>query len=124
MPRPILKSAAIAPEALTAMGKFHPEVVSTVSQAIAKDSVVVIGMAMNPFVKKAKTALTKAGIEFNYLEFGGYTSQWKERLAIKLWSGFPTFPQVFVNGVLIGGANDAVKLISSGKLKAKAIRKS
>jgi monothiol glutaredoxin len=31
---------------------------------------------------------------------------WKKRLAIKLWTGWPTFPQIFHKGVLIGGAKD------------------
>ncbi|HEY0845709.1 MAG TPA: glutaredoxin, partial [Noviherbaspirillum sp.] len=29
--------------------------------------------------------------------------------------GWPTFPMVFVNGVLVGGANDLQKLIESGE---------
>ena len=87
------------------------------SQAVAKEPVVVVGMAQNPYVKKAKSALSKAGIEYKYLEYGSYLGQWKERLAIKLWSGYPTFPQVFVNGVLIGGADESIKLIASGVLQ-------
>jgi hypothetical protein len=37
-------------------------------------------------------------VAHTYLEYGSYFSKWKERLAIKLWSGWPTFPQVFVDG--------------------------
>jgi monothiol glutaredoxin len=36
---------------------------------------------------------------------------WQERLAIKMWSGWSTYPQVFVKGILIGGASDLKKLI-------------
>jgi hypothetical protein len=50
-------------------------------------------MAQNPHVKRVRTALTEAGIEFTYLEHGSYFSKWKERLAIKFWSGWPMFPQ-------------------------------
>ena len=44
-------------------------------------------------------------------------SAWKPRLAIKMWSGWPTFPQVFINGTLVGGATDVESLVQSGKLQ-------
>ena len=43
----------------------------------------------------------------------------KKRLAIKLWSGWPTFPQVFVRGVLIGGNDETRRAIADGSLKAR-----
>ena len=33
-----------------------------------------------------------AGIDFYYLEYGSYFSQWHRRLALKMWTGWPTFP--------------------------------
>ena len=119
MSRPLLPVQALAPEAAKALSAFHPEVVRAVSDAVSKDKVVVVGMAQNPFVKKARVALQKAGVEFTYLEYGSYLSQWKQRLAIKLWSGWPTFPQVYVKGTLIGGANDTIKAIADGSLKKR-----
>ncbi|HSQ67463.1 MAG TPA: glutaredoxin domain-containing protein, partial [Polyangiaceae bacterium] len=77
---------------------------------------VVVGMAQNPHVKNVRKALAKAGIEFKYVEYGSYLSKWKERLAIKLWSGWPTFPQVFVKGVLLGGEDLTLAAISDGSL--------
>ncbi len=117
MTRPMLAVQSLSPEADKAMNRFHTEVVKAVREAVEKEKVVVVGMSLNPFVKKATKALTKAGVEFKYLEYGGYLSQWKQRLAIKLWSGWPTFPQVFVRGVLIGGANDTIQAIEDGSLK-------
>ena len=46
-----------------------------------------------------------------------YLNTWRRRNALKMWSGWPTFPMVFVKGVLVGGADDMVKLIASGELK-------
>jgi monothiol glutaredoxin len=89
--------------ALTAIQKFHSEVIQEVEAAVQKNKIVVVGMSMNPFVGKAKKVLADSGKEFKYIEYGGYFSQWKPRLAVKLWSGWPTFPQVFVDGKLIGG---------------------
>ena len=37
------------------------------------------------------------------------------RNALKMWTGWPTFPMVFVNGVLVGGAADLQRLIRSGE---------
>jgi monothiol glutaredoxin len=36
-----------------------------------------------------------------------------------MWSGWPTFPMVFVKGVLIGGADDLNRLLHSGALGGK-----
>jgi len=41
-----------------------------------------------------------------------------------MWTGWPTFPMVFVNGVLIGGADDLERLLQSGELKLVLIGKS
>ncbi|WP_434420273.1 glutaredoxin [Nannocystis pusilla] len=106
MSRPLLPESSLAPHVREQIQSFHRNVVDAVTAAIARDPVVVVGMAQNPFVKKARRALEAAGVPFTYLEYGSYLSQWKERLAIKLWSGFPTFPQVFVRGTLIGGFTD------------------
>jgi len=32
------------------------------------------------------------------------------------WTGWPTFPMVFVKGVLVGGAEDLARLIEKGEL--------
>jgi len=34
-----------------------------------------------------------------------------------MWSGWPTFPMVFVKGSLVGGAQDLERLIKSGEIK-------
>ena len=77
-------------------------------------------MAQNPHVKNVRKALTEAGIDFKYLEYGSYFSEWARRLTIKLWSGWPTFPQVFVRGVLIGGEDLTKAALADGTLKARA----
>ena len=52
---------------------------------------------------------------FHYLEYGSYLNTWRRRTALKIWSGWPTFPMIFVKGVLIGGFNDLEALIASGE---------
>ncbi len=89
--------------AAQAIANFHPNIVKEVKEAVEGNKIVVVGMRQNPVVKKARNALGQAGLEFKYLEYGSYFEMWKPRLAIKLWSGWPTFPQVFIGGKLIGG---------------------
>lgn len=116
MNRPVLDADKVSPEALTFISGYHQEVVKEVSTAVASNKVVVVGMAQNPFVKKARKALSEAGIDFKYLEYGNYWSKWKPRLAIKLWSGWPTYPQVFVDGKLIGGFQETHRALKAGKI--------
>ena len=106
-----------SPAALQQIESFHRDVVKHVQATVSAHPVVVVGMAQNPHVRNVRRALTAAGIAFEYLEYGSYFSKWKERLAIKMWSGWPTFPLVFVKGNLIGGAQDLERLIRSGELK-------
>jgi monothiol glutaredoxin len=115
--RPLLDPSRTAPPAREHIASFYSDVLREVERAVAESPVVVVGMAQNPHVKNVRTALTKAGFEFKYLEYGSYLSKWRERLAIKLWSGWPTYPQVFVNGVLIGGEDLTVAAIGDGSLR-------
>jgi glutaredoxin-related protein len=88
-----------------------------VQSAIREHRVVVVGMTQNPVVKSVRKHLSEAGIDYCYLEYGSYFSQWYRRLALKMWTGWPTFPMVFLDGVLLGGAQDVKALIASGELK-------
>ena len=120
MPRPLLAERAVAPAALAKMEGFHADVLREVQEAVAKNPVVVVGMAQNPHVKNVRRALDEARVAYTYLEYGSYFSEWRKRLAIKLWSGWPTFPQVFVRGTLIGGEDLAKAAIADGSISAPA----
>jgi glutaredoxin-related protein len=118
--RKVLDPIRIAPGATSKLEAFHADVVAEVASAVEKHAVVVVGMAQNPHVKNVRKALTEAGIEFQYLEYGSYFSEWKKRLAIKLWSGWPTFPQVFVRGILVGGEDLTNAALADGTLVKRA----
>ncbi len=117
--RPILQPSKIAPAAAAKIESLFPETINEIAQAIERAPVVVVGMAQNPHVKNVRKALEDAGVEFEYLEYGSYLSEWRRRLAIKLWSGWPTFPQVFVRGTLIGGEELTKAALADGTLKAQ-----
>jgi monothiol glutaredoxin len=118
--RKILPIEKVNTEAKAAIAGFHADVIGVVEEAIAKNEWVVVGMAQNPVVKSARRLLDGAAIKFHYVEYGSYFSEWKKRLAIKLWSGWPTFPQVFYKGVLIGGADDLKKYLATQAFKSKS----
>lgn len=111
MERKILAETQVHPEALKFMAQNHANVVNEVASAVAANKIVVVGMAQNPVVKKARKVLEEKKMEYKYLTYGGYFSKWKPRLAIKLWSGWPTYPQVFIDGKLIGGCDELVKFL-------------
>ncbi len=117
MPRPILAESNIHPAIRVKVATHEQAIVQEVQTAISKNAVVVVGMGMNPFPKKACKALDAAGVAYQYLEYGNYFNQWRQRNALKLWTGWPTLPLVFVKGMLVGGANDLIQLINSGELK-------
>jgi len=117
MARNILDEAHIHPAIRGTIANFHADIVREVQAAIAADDVVVVGMKQNPFPKRARKAFHAAGVPFRYLEYGSYLRGWRRRNALKMWTGWPTFPMVFVKGVLIGGASDLERLIQSGELK-------
>jgi monothiol glutaredoxin len=117
MPRPTLEEARLHPAIRDTVANLHADIVHNVQAAAASNPVLVVGMAGNPFCRRARKALDAAGIAHQYLEYGSYFSQWRQRSALKMWAGWPTLPMVFVRGVLVGGAQDLIKLIDSGEAK-------
>jgi len=116
MARRILEESRIHPEIRDRIAGYRGEMVREVEAAVAEHPVVVVGMRHNPFPRKARRLLDGAGVRYRYLEYGSYLRDWRRRLALKMWAGWPTFPMVFVHGVLIGGASELEKLIASGEL--------
>ena len=116
MTRSILDEAHIHPSIRELVTVNHADIVREVQGAIAANDVVVVGMTQNPFPKKARKLLEGAGIAHKHLEYGSYFAGWRRRNALKMWSGWPTFPIVFVKGVLVGGADDLERLLKSGEL--------
>jgi glutaredoxin-related protein len=117
MPRAILGEARTHPAIREQVAASHADIVGEVEAAVAANDVVVVGMAQNPFPRKARRLLDRAGIPYRYLEYGSYLSQWRRRTALKMWTGWSTFPMVFVKGTFVGGASELERLLQSGELK-------
>lgn len=117
MPRPILEESRLHPAIREKVAANRTEIVREVEAAIAAHPIVVVGMRINPHPWRARRALARAGLPCHYLEYGSYLSGWRRRNALKMWSGWPTLPMVFVKGALVGGADDLIRLIASGEIR-------
>ena len=115
MPRSILEESRLHPTIREKVANLHADIVHNVQAAAASNRILVVGMALNLSVRRARRRLDAAGLAYHYLEFGGYFSDWRRRNALKMWSGWPTFPMVFAKGVLIGGCSDLERLLDSGE---------
>jgi monothiol glutaredoxin len=115
MSRKVLDEARIHPAIRERVAQNQADVLAQVQAAVAANAVVVVGMRQNPYPSKARRMLDSLGTQYTYLEYGSYLSEWKRRLALKMWTGWPTFPMIFVNGTLIGGAQDLQRLIDGGE---------
>jgi glutaredoxin-related protein len=116
MPRPILDESYIHPTIRGSVEKNQQDIVLEVIAAVRANDVVVVGMGLNPFPKQACKSLDMIKQPYKYLEYGNYFNSWRKRNALKMWTGWPTFPMVFVKGTLVGGAGDLKSLIASGEL--------
>ena len=117
MPRPTLNESHIHPAIRDKVSAHQQGILKEVRDAVAANAVVVVGMGLNPFPKRARKLLDAAGVAHKYLEYGNYLNHWRERNALKMWTGWPTLPMVFVKGALVGGYTDLEKLVHSGELK-------
>jgi glutaredoxin-related protein len=116
MARQILPESSVHPAAREVISASHADIVREAQAAIADNDIVIIGMKVNPFPRKARRLLDDAGFAYRYLEYGSYLSQWRRRTALKMWTGWSTFPMVFVRGTLVGGAGELRRLEKSGEL--------
>jgi glutaredoxin-related protein len=117
MPRQTLDESRLHPAIRDTVANLNADIVHNVQAAAMSNPVLVVGMAMNPFCKRARRMLEEAQIPHHYLEYGSYFSQWRQRNSLKMWTGWPTIPMVFVKGNLIGGAQDLSKLIKTSEIK-------
>jgi glutaredoxin-related protein len=118
MSRPVLDESHVHPAIRAKISGNHADIVQEVQAAVAANKIVVVGMAMNPFPRKARALLDSLGAQYAYLEYGSYLSQWRRRTALKMWTGWPTLPMVFINGTLVGGAQELQRLVDSGEFTA------
>lgn len=117
MSRPILEASQIHEAIQERVANYHHSIVEEVKSAIAENEIVVVGMKGNPHCSKARKLLDARSAEYSYMEYGSYLSEWRKRSALKMWTGWPTFPMVFHKGALIGGASDLKSLLEANQIE-------
>ena len=70
--RPILEESNIHPAVRDKISNYRTNIVKEVQDAIAANPVVVVGMRINPWPKRARKLLDAAGIAYKYIEYGSY----------------------------------------------------
>ncbi len=118
MLRPILAEDRVHPAVRDKIAQNQRALLDEVIKAVEAHDVLIVGMAQNPFPKKAKKALDAISVAYHYMEYGSYLSQWRARNVLKMWTGWPTFPMIFVKGTFIGGFSDLKTLIADNALQA------
>jgi monothiol glutaredoxin len=117
MPRYVLDESQIHPAIRDRISQLNRDLVEEVQAAIGESDVVIVGMAQNPAPRRARKLLDGKGIAYRYLEYGSYLNTWRRRNALKMWTGWPTFPMIWVKGTFVGGCDDMEKLLESGELQ-------
>jgi monothiol glutaredoxin len=108
--RNILAESRIHPAVRARISDEGRAVIAEVEAAVAANAVVVVGMSWNPFPRQARKWLASGGIPYKYIGYGSYVSQWRKRLPLKVWTGWTTFPMIFIDGEFIGGAAELMRM--------------
>lgn len=66
------------------------------------------------FSAQVNNALQRCGAEFGYVNI---LEDPEVRQEIKTYANWPTFPQLYINGELVGGCDIVVQLYESGELQ-------
>lgn len=90
---------------------------------MVKDNPIMIFMKGTPhfpqcgFSSRAAQALMQCGVEFGYLNVLADPEVFENLPRYQNW---PTFPQIYIDGELIGGCDITLELFQNGELQAMA----
>ena len=95
------------------------DVVERIKQEIENKSVVLFMKGTPDFPQCGFSARTSQVLKTLGVEFGhvNVLAEPEVRANLPRYSNWPTFPQLFVKGELIGGCDIAVEMFESGELK-------
>lgn len=98
------------------------DVMEKIRQAVTENPVVIF-MKGSPdfpqcgFSMRTAEALKACNVEFAYVDV---LADPEIRASLPAFSNWPTFPQVFINGELIGGCDITIELFQKGELQTLA----
>ena len=77
--------------------------------------IVVIGVKFSPKNIYVNSLLQNTDHNVKELYLRPWMLDKDKKLAVMLWSGWPTFPQIFIRGMLIGGEQELRRAIRNGE---------
>ncbi|KAG1474041.1 hypothetical protein G6F56_000596 [Rhizopus delemar] len=86
-----------------------------VEEIIKTNKIAVFSKSYCPYCTKAKQALTQLGLEFFHIELDNEGNAIQAYLLAK--TGQRTVPNIFINQKHVGGCDDLLRVISSGKIQ-------
>ena len=98
----------------------HPDTVAQIEKMISENKVFLF-MKGHPDAPMCRFSATATQILKNYgAEFGSFDilRDQEMRYAVKMFSNWPTYPQLYVNGKLIGGCDIILEMDQDGELEA------
>lgn len=95
------------------------DVLERIDQQVKQNPIVIYmkgtpQMPMCGFSSRAAQALQSCGVEFAYVNVLADPEIFQN---LPRYANWPTFPQIYVNGELIGGCDITVELFQKGELK-------
>jgi monothiol glutaredoxin len=95
------------------------QTLETIKQQLANNKVIIYmkgspDMPQCGFSARACQALKACGVEFSYVDI---LTNPDIRQTLPSYANWPTFPQLYVNGELIGGSDIIVEMFEAGELQ-------
>jgi len=95
------------------------DVMERIKQQIEGNSIVIFmkgdpQFPMCGFSARTSAAMQESGIDFAYVNV---LADPEIRENLKVYSDWPTYPQLYINGELVGGHDIVMQLYESGELK-------
>ena len=108
--------ALLSKDAQNEIALFQQPFVEELQCMINNFEIVVVGVQLNSKSRQVSTLLQASEHDFKELYLRPWLMDRRKKLAVMLWSGWPTFPQVFIRGMLIGGEQELRRAIQNGEL--------
>ncbi len=95
------------------------DIMETIKQAITSNDIILF-MKGSPefpqcgFSSRASQALAQCGAEFAYIDV---LAEPEVRANLHRYADWPTFPQLYINGELVGGCDIIIEMFENGDLK-------
>ena len=115
--------ALLSKDAQNEIALFQQSFVEELQCMINNFDIVVIGVQLSSRNRQVSSLLQATNHTVKELYLRPWMMDKHKKLAVMLWSGWPTFPQIFIRGMLIGGEQELRRTIQNGELNHRLASK-